>query len=570
MPQPTPPHATESLVNLVVNPDRAELLKSLSREFYDITLNPRQLCDLELLASGAFTPLDGFMTRSDYESVLDRMRLQSGVLFPLPICLDVPEAVAVHLESGQSVTLRDPEGFLLAVLHIQEIWKPDLEREAREVFGTSNPDHPGVHRFLHTTGEHYVGGQLEVLSLPLHFDFKADRLTPAEMRQVFARLGWQRVVAFLTRHPIHRPQFAMTLEAMRRADANLLVLPIVGMTRPGDFDHYIRVRCYKAVGHHYPPDSQTMNLLPLAMRMAGPREALLHGIISKNFGATHVIVGPDHAGAGKDGNGQGFYSDNAAREALDTFSEEIGIRVVPFSEMVYLPFEDEFRFEEDVPKDAQFISMSGSDIRTRIDSGRRIPQWITFPEVVAEIRKGHPPPRKRGFTVFMTGLSGAGKSTIAKVLYAKFLERGDRPVSLLDGDIVRRHLSSKLSFSKEDRDINVRRIGFVASEVTKNRGIAICAPIAPYEATRREIRMAIEEYGGFFEVHVATPIEECEKRDRKGMYAKARAGLITGFTGVDDPYETPAAPEIRIDTTSITPEEAAQRILVVLGQRGYL
>jgi sulfate adenylyltransferase len=570
MTQLTPPYAMESLVNLVVNPERMDLLKKLSLNLSDITLNAKQLCDLELLANGAFTPLDGFMIRSDYESVLDRMRLQNGVLWPIPIYLDVSESLAANLESGQSVTLRDPEGFLLAVMHIQEIWKADKEKEARSVYGTDDPSHPGVYHLLHKTGDYYIGGQIEVLSLPLHFDFKQLRLTPAEVRHTFQRLGWQRITAFQTRHPIHRPQFAMTLEAMRRADANLLVLPIVGMTRPGDFDHYIRVRCYKAVGHHYPPDSQMLNLLPLAMRMAGPREALLHAIIAKNFGASHIIIGPDHAGAGKNQNGDCYYVEDSAQTETERHSEEIGIEIVPFSEMVYLPFEDEFRFAEEVPENTQTIAMSGSDIRTRVDMGKRIPQWITFPEVVAEIRKGHPPPRKRGLTVFMTGLSGAGKSTIAKVLYAKFLEKGDRPVSLLDGDIVRRHLSSKLSFSREDRDINVRRIGFVASEITKNRGIAICAPIAPYQTTRQEIRQFIEQYGGFFEVHVATPIDICENRDRKGMYAKARAGLIKGFTGVDDPYEIPSEPEIRIDTSDITPEEAAQRIMVVLGQRGVI
>lgn len=570
MPESIPTYASDALVDLLVDSERQALLKTLSFDLADITLNARQLCDLELLANGAFTPLDGFMTRSDYESVLDRMRLQSGALWPVPICLDVSETVAGNLEAGQSVTLRDPEGFLLAVMHIQEIWMADKTKECLSVFGTEDPAHPGVYQLLHRTGEYYVGGQVEVISLPLHFDFKQIRLTPAEMREAIQRLGWQRVVAFQTRHPIHRPQFSMTLEAMRRADANLLLLPVVGMTRPGDFDHYVRVRCYKAVSHHYPPDSQMLNLLPLAMRMAGPREALLHAIIAKNFGATHIIVGPDHAGAGKDTNGNGFYAEEAARKATEVHAEEIGISVVPFSEMVYLPFEDEFRFADDVPPGSDTIAMSGSDIRSRVDSGKRIPPWITFPEVMGEIRKGHPPPRKRGFTVFMTGLSGAGKSTIAKVLYSKFLEKGDRPVTLLDGDIVRLHLSSKLSFSKEDRDINVRRIGFVASEITKNRGIAICAPIAPYEVTRQEIRRTIEAYGGFFEVHVATPIDECEKRDRKGMYAKARAGLIKGFTGVDDPYEVPEAPEIRVDTTDIGPEEAAQRILLLLGQRGYI
>jgi sulfate adenylyltransferase len=558
------------LVNLLVDEDRKRLLKDLSFSLPDITLNERHLCDLELLASGAFSPLDRFMTRPDYESVLDRMRLQDGTLWPLPVALDVSANTAQSLEAGQSVTLRDPEGFLLAILHIEDIWPVEREKEARIVYGTDDTDHPGVGYLYHRCGAYYLGGALEVLSPPLRFDFKQSRLTPREVRAMYKKLGWKRIVGFQTRHPIHRPQFEMTLHAMRQAQANLLLMPVVGTTKPGDFDHYTRVRCHKTIERHYPPDSHILSLLPLAMRMAGPREALLHTIIARNYGCTHFIVGHDHAGPGRNAKGDAYYPPDAAREITAELSAEIGVGIVPIPEMVYLPFEDEFRFVDQVPNGAQTITMSSTDIRDRIGSGKRLPSWITFPEVIAEIRRSYPPPRRRGFTVFMTGLSGAGKSTIAQVLFAKFLEKGDRPVTLLDGDIVRRNLSSKLTFSKEDRDINVRRIGFVASEITKNRGIAICAPIAPYETTRREIRQVIEEYGGFFEVHVATPIETCEKRDRKGMYAKARAGLIRGFTGVDDPYEPPQTPEVVVDTTNMSPDEAAQQVLVALGQRGYI
>jgi len=559
-----------SLVNLVVDEERGRLLKDLSLNLPDISLSERQLCDLELLATGVFSPLDCFMTRSDYASVLDRMRLQNGTLWPLPITLDISETTAKSLESGQSVTLRDPEGFLLAVMHIDEIWPVDREKEAQNIYGTTDTLHPGVNYLYHRCNDYYVGGQIEILNLPLRFDFKQSRLTPHEVRAMYKKLGWKRIVGFQTRHPIHRPQFEMTLHAMRQAKANLLLMPVVGMTKPGDFDHYTRVRCHKLIGHHYPPDSHILNLLPLAMRMAGPREALLHTIIARNFGCTHFIVGHDHAGPGKNKDGQTYYPPDAARLVAEEQADEIGIAIVSLKEMVYLPFEDDFRFVDQVPDGTQTIAMSGTDIRYRIETGKRIPSWITFPEVIAEMQRSFPPPRRRGFTIFMTGLSGAGKSTIAQVLFSKFLEKGDRPVTLLDGDIVRHKLSSKLTFSKEDRDINVRRIGFVASEITKNRGIAICAPIAPYEVTRREIRQVIEQYGGFFEVHVATPIDTCEKRDRKGMYAKARAGLIKGFTGVDDPYEAPSTPEVFVDTTDLTPDEAAQQILVVLGQRGYI
>ncbi len=559
-----------SLVNLQVDEQRADLLKEIAMSLPDITLNERQLCDLELLATGAFSPLTGFMIRSDYESVLDRMRLQNDLLWPIPICLDVNDLQARNLEAGQSVALRDPEGYLLAVMHIEDIWTFDREKEALQVFGTRDQAHPAADYLFNQSGGTYVGGPLEVLSLPLHFDFKQLRMTPAETRAAFEKLGWKRILAFFTRNPIHRPQFEMTINAMRQARANLLLLPIAGMSKPGDFDHYIRVRCYRRVAEHYPPDSHILSLLPLAMRMSGPREALLHAIVSKNYGCTHMITGRDHAGPGPDSNGKPFYASDEAHKMAVQYSEELGLTVMPFTEMVYLPFEDEYRCADQVPENTQFISLSGTDIRERVRTGRRIPQWATFKQVIEELQKAYPPPRRQGFTVFFTGLSGAGKSTIAKVLYTLFLEIGDRPVTLLDGDIVRQNLSSELTFSKEHRDLNVRRIGFVAGEITKNRGIAICAPIAPYAATRREIRKLIESHGGFTEVHVSTPLEVCEKRDRKGMYAKARAGLIKGYTGVDDPYEAPENPEVRIDTSRITPDEAAREIMLHLQQKGYI
>lgn len=558
------------LINLLADEERCKLLKKISMNLPDLSLTERQMCDLELIATGAFSPLEGFMNRADYESVLDRMRLQDDTLWPIPICLGIAEARATSLEAGQSLALRDPEGFLLAVMHIEDIWPIDHEKEARQVLGTCDPAHIGVQYLHEGAPTHYIGGKLEVLSLPLHPDFKQIRLTPAEVRKYFKKMGWQRIVSFITRNPIHRPQFEMTLHAMRQAKANLLLLPICGNTKPGDFDHYTRVRCYHRMSGHYPPNSYSLNLLPMAIRMAGPRSGLLHAIVSKNFGCTHLIVGRDHASPGSDKSGTPFYERDAVKTVLETFGEEIGITPMPFEEMVYLPFEDEFRFEGSVPEESRVVKLSGTDIRDRVRNGRKVPEWATYPDVLEEILKAYPPPRRQGMTIFLTGLSGAGKSTIAKVLYSRFLERGDRPVTLLDGDIVRHNLSSELSFSKEHRDINVRRIGFVASEITKNRGVAICAPIAPYAKTRNEIRKTIEEYGGFIEVHVATPIETCEQRDRKGMYAKARAGLIKGFTGVDDPYETPESPEVSIDTTSLTPDEAAQEILLLLGQKGYI
>ena len=559
-----------SLMNLLVDEERAALLKEFAVNLPEMTLNDRQLCDLELLATGAFSPLKGFMNRSDYESVLDRMRLQDDTLWPIPICLDISELQARTFEAGQSLALRDPEGFLLAVMHIEDIWSVDREKEAELVYGTTDTHHPGTHYLFNSTGDYYIGGEIEVLSLPLHFDFRQIRMTPLDIRGMFKKMAWKRMVGFMTSNPIHRPQYEMTINAMRQAKANMLLLPISGMTKPGDFDHYTRVRCYRKVVQHYPPDSFILSLLPLAMRMSGPREAVLQAIVSKNYGCTHFIAGRDHAGPGLDKDGKPFYDRDEARRLTEEYSPEIGLQIVPFPEMVYLPFEDEFRNSDQVDEGTQVISLSGTDIRERIRTGRRIPDWATFPEVITELQKAYPPPHRQGFAVFLTGLSGAGKSTVAKVIYARFLEIGDRPVTLLDGDIVRQHLSNELSFSKEHRDINVRRIGFVASEITKNRGIAICAPIAPYAKTRAEIRKTIEAYGGFIEVHVATPIEVCEQRDRKGMYAKARAGLIKGYTGIDDPYEIPESAEVRIDTTASTPGEAAQEILLYLGQKKYI
>ncbi len=563
------PHGGK-LVNLIVDEERKNVLKDLSLHIPSIVLSDVQLCDLELLMNGGFSPLTGFMTQMDYESVIDRMRLQDGNLWAIPVCLDVTETEASRLEAGQSVALRDPEGFMLAVMHIGEIWPIDKEREAREIYNTTDTTHPGVDYLFHQTGTHYVGGRIEGINMPLHFDFKHLRLTPLEVRASCSKLGWRRMVGFQTRNPLHRAQFEMTLRAMREAKANLLLQPVVGRTKPGDIDYFTRVRCYQDASRHYPPNMMLLSLLPLAMRMAGPREAVWHALIRKNYGCSHFIVGRDHAGPGLDKNERPFYEPYASQELLNEYQDEIGIKIIPFKEMVYVPDKDKYAPKSEISNDADIKTLSGTELRTLLRSGLEIPEWFTFPEVVDELRTAYPPRHKQGFTVFFTGLSGAGKSTIARVLLSRFLEMGDRPVTLLDGDIVRRHLSSELGFSKEHRDINVRRIGFVASEITKNRGIAICAPIAPYRLSRRQIREMIEMYGGFIEVHVATQLDICEQRDRKGIYAKARAGLIKGFTGIDDPYETPENAEVSVDTKDMTPDEAAQEVLLELQRQGYI
>jgi sulfate adenylyltransferase len=564
------PHGGE-LVDLISLPERSAELKAHSREWPSWNLTARQLCDLELLLSGGFSPLRGFMTRRDYEGVCHSMRLASGVLWPMPITLDVSEEFARSLKPGSSkVALRDPEGVMLAVLHVEDVWQPDRKSEADLVFKSTSAAHPGVDYLLNKSNPWYVGGKLEGLQSPSQYDFRALRLTPAELRVEFARLGWRRVVAFQTRNPMHRAHVELTFRAAKSIEANLLIHPSVGMTKPGDVDYFTRVRCYQLLLSKYPRGTVKLALLPLAMRMGGPREAIWHAIIRKNHGCTHLIVGRDHAGPGSDIDGKPFYGPYEAQERFRQYEADIGVTMVPFSMMVYLEEQDQYVPDHEVPQGAHVLNISGTELRQRLNEGREIPTWFTYPEVVQELRRSFPPRHKQGVAIFFTGLSGSGKSTIANVLRTKFLEVGGRPVTLLDGDHVRQHLSSELGFSKEHRDINIRRIGYVASEITKNGGIAICAPIAPYDATRKAVREMVEASGGFILVHVATPLEVCEGRDRKGLYAKARAGMVKEFTGISDPYEEPTDAEVVIDTTNLTPEEAAQEIILHLEREGFI
>jgi sulfate adenylyltransferase len=559
-----------TLIDLVVEPDRATELKKRSVDWPAWDLTARQMCDLELLASGGFSPLRGFLGEADYLSVCRTMRLADGVMWPIPVTLDVSDDVAAQLKPGSMLALRDPEGVMLAALEVEELWRPDHEAEAQAVFGTTDPAHPGVDRLLRQTHPWYVAGQLEVVEPKQHYDYRSLRLTPAALRARFAEEGWNRVVAFQTRNPMHRVHLELTLRAVKEIQANLLIHPVVGLTKPRDIDHYTRVRCYQAIMPSYPPGTAMLALLPLAMRMAGPREALWHGIIRRNHGATHFIVGRDHAGPGKDPSGKAFYGPYDAQDLMRRYQDEIGVRMVAFPHMVFLQDEDRYVPEDQAPSNARVLSISGTEQRRRLLEGRELPSWFTPPPVAAELRRSYPPRSQRGFAVFFTGLSGSGKSTIAQVLLAKLLEIGGRPVSMLDGDVVRRHLSNGLGFSKEDRDINIRRIGFVAAEIAKNGGIAICAPIAPYDQTRKDVRDMVEPTGGFILVYVATALDVCERRDRKGLYAKARAGLVQNFTGVSDPYEVPTDAEVVIDTTQMTAEEAAQRIILHLQAEGYI
>jgi len=526
---------------------------------------------LELLMSGGFSPLRGFMNRADYEGVCHNMKLASGLIWPMPITLDVTEEFAKQLKPGSSkIALRDAEGVMLAVLNVEDVWQPDRMAEAKAVFNSTSNAHPGVNYLLNKGNAWYVGGSIEGAQKPSHYDFHSLRLTPAQLREDFAEMGWRRIVAFQTRNPMHRAHQELTFRAAKQVEANLLIHPSVGMTKPGDVDYFTRVRCYQLLVSKYPPGTVKLAMLPLAMRMGGPREAIWHGLIRKNHGCTHLIVGRDHAGPGNDVDGKPFYGPYDAQELFKKHEPEIGVTMVPFQMMVYLEDQDRYVPDNEVSNGSRVLNISGTELRRRLNEGGDIPGWFTYPEVVQELRRSYPPRHKQGVTIFFTGLSGSGKSTIANVLMTKFLEMGGRPVTLLDGDLVRKHLSSELGFSKEHRDINIRRIGYVASEITKNGGIAICAPIAPYDATRQHVRELIEPHGGFILVHVATPVETCEQRDRKGLYAKARAGILKEFTGISDPYEEPKNAEVVINTADLSPEEAAQEIILHLEREGFI
>jgi sulfate adenylyltransferase len=564
------PHGGE-LINLILGREQAAETKAASRDFPSWDLTPRQLCDLELLLTGGFSPLTGFMNKADYESVCNDMRLCSGVLWPIPITLDVTEAFAKTLQPGTTkVALRDGEGVMIAILHVEDIWQPDRQAEGKAVFNTTSIAHPGVAYLINRSHPWYVGGRLEGLQLPSHYDFKTLRQTPTELRAEFASAGWRRIVAFQTRNPMHRAHVELTFRAAKQVEASLLIHPVVGMTKPGDVDYFTRVRCYQLLVGKYPASTAKLALVPFAMRMGGPREAVWHALIRKNYGCTHLIVGRDHAGPGKDTDGKPFYGPYEAQELFAKHEQEIGVTQVPFQMMVYLEDKDKYFPANEVPKDARVLDLSGTELRNRLNEGRDIPSWFTYPEVATELRRSFPPRHKQGLTIFFSGLSGSGKSTIANVLMTKFLEVGGRPVTMLDGDLVRKHLSSELGFSKEHRDINIRRIGYVASEITKNGGIAICAPIAPYDLTRKDVRALIEPVGGFILVHLSTSVDVCEGRDRKGLYAKARAGILKEFTGISDPYEEPADAEVRINTAELSPEEAAQEIILHLEREGFI
>ena len=533
-------------------------------------LTDRQLCDIELILNGAFDPLNGFLDKKNYDLVLKDMRLENGRLWPIPITLDVTDEFVSKISGSEKIVLRDKEGFALAILTIEDIWKPDLELEADCIFASMDVKHPGVSYLLNQSGKNYIGGSLEKIFNPIHHDHNSLRHTPSELKNIFSKNGWDKIIAFQTRNPLHKAHFELTIQAMKELKANLLLHPVVGMTKPGDVNHYTRTKCYQHVIKEYPQNSAMLSLLPLAMRMGGPREALLHAIIRKNYGCTHLIVGRDHAGPGLDSQNKPFYEPYESQELLKKFEDEIGIAMVPFKFMVYVPVDKKYVSIDDVDKKTDYKTLSGTELRGYLAEGKDLPEWFTFKAVARELERSNPPLNQRGLTIFFTGLSGSGKSTLANGLMVRLLEEGSRPVTLLDGDIVRTHLSSELGFSKDHRSINIRRIGFVASEITKNGGIAICAPIAPYEIDRAFNRNLISELGNFIEIYVNTPLEKCEQRDAKGLYALARDGKIKEFTGISDPYEEPKKAEIVVDSSSENPKKLVNQIFSKIVDMGYI
>ena len=557
---------------LYVSADETTDKKHHAANLQSWDLSARQICDLELLMNRGFYPLTGFLSEADYNSVLEDMRLSDGSLWPIPITLDVSNDFSESVAIGDEIALRDPEGVILAILEVSDKWAPDKAREAEMVFGANDMAHPAVAYLHNQAGDVYLGGRIIGLQPPTHYDFKQYRSSPNELKKQFEKHGWYKTVAFQTRNPLHRAHQELTFRAAREVGANLLIHPVVGMTKPGDVDHFTRVRCYEAVMDKYPAATTDLSLLNLAMRMAGPREAVWHGIIRKNHGCTHMIIGRDHAGPGKNSQGEDFYGPYDAQNLFKKFEQEIGIEMVDFKNLVYVQERAQYEEEDKISDkdEVTILSLSGTELRRRLSEGLDIPSWFSFEEVVTQLRASHPPRAQQGFTLFFTGLSGSGKSTIANAVRTKLMEMGGRPVTLLDGDIVRKNLSSELGFSKEHRDLNVRRIGFVASEITKNRGIAICAPIAPYHSSRLAVREEVETYGAFVEVHIATSLEECERRDRKGLYKLAREGKIPEFTGISDPYEVPENPELKLQTEGLDVDYCAQQVILKLEMLGLI
>jgi len=532
-----------------------------------LTLTDRQLCDLEMIMDGGFAPLKGFLGKADYDNVVTKMRLADGTLWPIPITLDIDQTTASQISLGDQLELKNEDGITHAIIHVTNIWTPDKNYEAKQVYGTLDTAHPGVKYLLEKTHDTYIGGPITPIQKPIHYDFKDLRKTPQELKAFFKKNNIHTVVGFQTRNPMHRAHVALTQIAAQKTGAHLLINPVVGKTKPGD---YTRVRCYRKILKYYPENQTTLSVLPLAMRMAGPKEALWHAIIRKNYGCTHFIVGRDHAGPGNDSNGNPFYDIYAAQEIVQENANEIGIELVALPEVVFVEELNSYLPISEIKPGMTELKISGTELRRRLRLGLEIPSFLSYPEIIEELKMLNPPLSSQGITLFLTGLSGSGKSTVAKALSEKLSEIQYRKITLLDGDVIRQNLSPNLGFSVADRSLNIRRVGFVANEITKNGGIALCSLIAPYESDRIALRENISNSGKYIEIYLSTPLEECEKRDVKGLYAKVRKGQIKHFTGIDDPYEIPKNPELIIDTTQLSIESAVNKIIEFLKNENYL
>jgi sulfate adenylyltransferase len=556
-----------SLINLLIPSGLTNEALHKADALPSLQLSARSLCDLELLANGGFSPLTTFMNSRDYHGVIEDMRLHNGTLFPIPITLPISRQTDIHLD--QKICLRDLNNRPIATMNVIEIFPWNLKEEATRVYKTTDSRHPLVAE-MESWGTYYISGPLEVIQLPIHYDYADLRLTPNETRARFHQIGKPNIVAFQTRNPIHRAHEELTKRAAQQIRGTLLIHPVVGVTKPGDVEYMARVQIYKELYTKYYDTSKTvLSLLPLAMRMAGPKEALLHGIIRRNYGANYFIVGRDHAGPGVDSKGKPFYKPYEAQRVYKNHESEIGVSMISFSEMVYLPESKKYEEIDSIPDTVKHLSLSGTQVRNEyLAHGKPLPSWFTRPEVNNILRRIYPPKKSRGFCLWFTGLPSSGKTTVAEIVSILIKERG-REFTFLDGDVIRTHISKGLGYSKEDRDTNILRVGFIASEIVKHNGIVLCALVSPYESVRNQVRNMMKQ-DSFILVYVDTPVSVCIKRDNKGLYRRALAGSLHGFTGVDDPYERPQRPEITIKTTRTSPKDNARIILRYLTDHEYL
>lgn len=543
---------------------------------FDLILNPRQLCDLECVTNGAFAPIHNFLNKNDYNSVVKDARLTNGKLWPIPIGLDINKQTLKSFENSKynTICLRDSEFNILATMDVDNIWENDKQKEGVLVYG-GDTEHPAIDYLHNTSGEYLVHGPLEIYQTPIHYDYNNLRHTPEQLKQILPTD--KPIVAFQTRNPMHKAHSELVGLAAKEVNGMALIHPVVGQTKPGDIDYHTRIKCYQEIIKNGILETQSGNietklsLLPLAMRMAGPREALWHALIRQNYGATHFICGRDHAGPGSNSKGNDFYTPYQARDYLLLHQNELDIEILSYDMMVYLEKDSKYHQITKINSEDKVLKLSGTEVRNRLKNGTDIPEWFSTKNVVKILREVYPKKKEQGFTLFFTGLSGSGKSTIANGILSKLHEKTNKPISILDGDEVRTFLSSELGFSDEHRNLNINRIGYVASEINKSRGIVLCAAIAPFNSSRNNARQLVESKGGnFIEILVDTKLDICEKRDRKGLYNKARKGEIKNFTGIDSTYEIPLNPDLVIKSDELDVSESVDMVINYLENNDYI